>query len=109
MTNKYSVRVALFQGVAAGAVGAEDLLSKIKFVLLKRPNDKGALGMIGGAWSPELDGDGSSASPIGDGNESKESDEQLCKALSATAVRVVREQLGADLSNCVWTELLRIE
>ena len=64
MTNKYSVRVALFSGVAAGTVGSEDLLSKLKIVLLKRANDKGALGLIGGAWSPELDGDGSSATPI---------------------------------------------
>ena len=62
MATKYSVRVALFSGVATEAVGSEDLLNKLKFVLLERA--KGALAMIGGAWSPELDGNGSSVSPI---------------------------------------------
>ena len=46
---------------------------------------------------------------VGNEEGSKESNAELRRALSVTAARVVREQLGGDFSNCVWTELLRIE
>lgn len=128
MTTKYSVRVALFSGAPAeppaaaaggGAGTAAHLLSQLHFVLLKRPKG-GGLALIGGAWSPELDGDGSSTTPVPtapttaggggvDGGTTSSSNAALLKALSVTAARVVREQLGAELGGCKWTELLRIE
>ena len=61
------------------------------------------LAMIGGAWSAEQDADDGRC--LGD----ESSSEELRQSLSRTAVRAVREQLGAELGGCAWTELMRLE
>jgi hypothetical protein len=72
--------------------------TELEFLLAsKRQGGRAGLSLIGGTWSAELDAPG--GDPETDGPA----------VLSHTATRVVREQLGLDLSTCTWAPFLRID